>query len=132
MSSLDPRAACLRSSVHAPPLLPQPRSPLPAVSLPKDPPFLCSTPQIFSTDPVFSELGVCSWASAHELFGPSCSPGTSPSRQAKRSSPLPARGTHTKSKPKSLRIPPLYHESKGALDAASSPSTHSRSSKASR
>src|SRR5919106_4866319 len=119
MSSLDPRAACLRSSVHAP-LLPQPRSPLPLLSLSKGPPFLCST------DPVFT-----SWASDHEVFGPSCSPGTSPSRQAKRSSPLPARGNRAKSKPKSLHIPPLYHESKGASEAASSPSAHSES-KASR
>lgn len=33
-----------------------------------------------------------------------------------------ARGNRAKSRPKSLRIAPLYHESKGASDAASSPS----------
>ena len=42
------------------------------------------------------------------------------SRQAKRSSPLPARCKRPRSKPKSLRICFPYHESKGASDAASS------------
>jgi hypothetical protein len=63
-------------------------------------------------------------ASAHELFDASRSPRAS-SREAKRRSSLLARGTRAKSKPKSLRILPLCHVSKGDSDAANSPSARS-------
>ena len=66
-------------------------------------------------------------ASGHGLFGVSRSPGLRSSRQVNRSSLHPARGNPAKSKPKILRIAPLYHESKGASDDARSSSARSGS-----
>lgn len=65
-----------------------------------------------------------SGASGHELFGASCSPGTS-SRQARRSSPGATHDRGARSKLKSLRTSFPYYQSKGASDAASSRSAHS-------
>src|SRR5215213_1895824 len=67
----------------------------------------------------------------HGFFGALRSPWPRSSRHAKRSSLLPAGANRAKSKPKSLRIALLYHESNCSSDAASSLSTRS-GSKASR
>jgi hypothetical protein len=66
-------------------------------------------------------------ASGNGLFGASRSPGLRSSRQVNRSSLHPACGNPAKSKPKILRIAPLYHESKGASDDARSSSARSGS-----
>ena len=72
-------------------------------------------------------MSLAKWASGHEFLGASCPPGT-PSRQAKRSSPLATRGNRAKSKLNSLSISLPYHHSKGASDLASSHSARSGSS----